>query len=89
MFIEIVGFHLHIHGMRCNSNKWCNNYTNVGRANNSIDCLTEVLGMSFNQAVYSLTGRDVTNMRSSDFPKKQAPQYTSPPRAVQTENLYS
>ena len=41
--------------------------------------------MSFNQAVYSLTGRDVTNMRSSDFPKKQAPQYTSPPRAVQTE----
>ena len=41
--------------------------------------------MSFNQAVYSLTGRDVTNMRSSDFPKKQAPQYTSPPKTVRTE----
>ena len=96
-YFQQSGYHIDRHGdnyyiqefrglcIKPDKNQWYSHYTNVGRTNNSIDCLTEVLGMSFNQAVYSLTGRDVTNMRSSDFPKKQAPQYTSPPRAVQTE----
>lgn len=64
------------------SNAWYHFYTNQGRTNNSIDCLTLVLGRSFKQAVYELTGKDVSNMRSSDYPKKQAPQYTSPPKSL-------
>ena len=60
-------------------NQWYHHYTNVGRTNNSVDCLTLVLHKNFNQAVFELTGRDVTMSKSADFPKKQAPQYTSPP----------
>ncbi len=67
------------------SNAWYHFYTNQGRTNNSIDCLTLILGRSFKQAVYELTGKDVSNMRSSDYPKKQAPQYTSPPPPPKTE----
>lgn len=71
--------------IRPEKNQWYNHYTNTGRTNNSIDCLKLILGKSFNQAVYELTGKDVSNSRSSDYPKKQAPQYTSPPKTVQTE----
>lgn len=71
--------------IRPDRNQWYNHYTNTGRTNNSIDCLTLVLGRSFNQAVYELTGKDVSNMRSSDYPKKQAPQYTAPPKSPKTE----
>lgn len=71
--------------IRPDTNQWYNHYTNTGRTNNSIDCLTLVLGRSFNQAVYELTGKDITNMRSSNYPKKQAPQYTSPPK-IKKEN---
>ena len=63
------------------TNQWYHHYTNVGRTNNSLDCLTLVLGRNFNQAVYELTGQDITSFRSSDFPKKQAPEYTSPPKS--------
>ena len=59
--------------------KWYSHYQKIGRINNSIDCLTELLGKSFNQAVYELTGTDISTARSYDYPKKQAPDYTSPP----------
>lgn len=64
------------------SNQWYHHYTNVGRTNNSVDCLTLVLGRDFKQAVYELTGQDVSAKRSADYPKSQAPQYTSPPRQI-------
>lgn len=60
-------------------NQWYYHYTNTGRTNNSLDCLTLVLGRDFKQAVYELTGHDVTEKRSADFPKSNAPKYTSPP----------
>lgn len=62
------------------TNQWYHHYTNVGRTNNSVDCLTHVLGYDFNQAVYELTGQDITHARSADFPKAQAPQHTTPPK---------
>lgn len=64
------------------SNQWYHHYTNVGRTNNSLDCLTMVVGRDFRQAIYELTGQDVTAKRSSDFPKSQAPRYTAPPRTL-------
>lgn len=67
------------------TNQWFYHYTNVGRTNNSIDCLTMVLDRPFNQAVYELTGEDISKMRSADYPKKQAPAYTSPPKEKNTE----
>ena len=67
------------------TNAWYHHYTGVGRTNNSVDCLTLVLDKSFNQAVFELTGRDVTETRTSDFPKKQAPQFTSPPKTIPPE----
>ncbi len=63
-------------------NQWYHHYINEGRTNNSIDCLTKVLGLDFNQSVFALTGQDITNLRSSEFPKKYAPQYTSPPEKI-------
>lgn len=65
-------------------NQWYNHYTNVGRTGNSIDCLTIVLGRSFNQAVYELTGQDITLKRTVDFPKKQSPDYTAPPKTSES-----
>lgn len=62
------------------TNQWYHHYTKVGRTNNSLDCLTMVVGRDFKQAIYELTGQDVTAKRSADFPKSQAPQYTAPPR---------
>ena len=62
------------------TNQWYHHYTNVGRTNNSLDCLTLVVGRDFKQAIYELTGQDVTAKRSADFPKSHAPQYTAPPR---------
>ncbi|MBR3631180.1 MAG: DUF3991 and TOPRIM domain-containing protein [Oscillospiraceae bacterium] len=63
-------------------NQWYHHYTNVGRTNNSIDCLTHVLGYDFNQAVYELTGQDISTMKAADYPKKLAPQLTSPPKTA-------
>ena len=62
------------------TNQWYDHYTRIGRTNNSIDCLVHVLGYGFNQAVFELTGRDITSEKPTDFPKSQAPQFTSPPK---------
>lgn len=72
---EVVGLCI-----KPDSNQWYSHYAGVGRTNNAIDCLTLMLGKDFNQAVFELTGRDITNERAASFPKEQAPQHTSPPR---------
>lgn len=59
--------------------QWYSHYDGIGRTNNSVDCLTLVLGESFNQAVYELTGNDISAMHSYDYPKTYQPQHTSPP----------
>ena len=68
------------------TNQWYFHYTREGATNNSINCLTKVLGMDFNQAVFSLTGQDISRMRSSDFPKSQRPAMTTPPRMLRRES---
>lgn len=65
--------------IRQDNNQWYNHYTNEGRTNNSVDCLTAVCGRDFRQAVYELTGEDVSLKRSSDYPSEYKPKYTSPP----------
>ena len=64
------------------SNQWYYHYENIGRTNNSIDCLTKVLNMDFNQAVYELTGKDLSHFKAEELPKKQQPQYTAPPTKI-------
>lgn len=58
-----------------NRNQWYHHYTNVGRTNNSIDCLTLVLHKEFKEAVYELTGRDIEQYRMTESnhnnPKQQ------------------
>ena len=61
------------------TNQWYFHYTREGATNNSINCLTRVLGMDFNQAVFSLTGQDISRMRAADFPRAQRPAMTTPP----------
>ena len=68
------------------TNQWYFHYTREGATNNSINCLTKVLGMDFNQAVFSLTGQDISRMRSADFPKAQRPAMTTPPRMQRCES---
>ena len=65
------------------NNQWYYHYENIGRTNNSIDCLTKVLNMDFNQAVYELTGKDISHFKADELPKKQKPQYTSPPTKIE------
>ena len=67
------------------TNQWYFHYTREGATNNSINCLTKVLGMDFNQAVFSLTGQDITMLRSADFPKSVRPAMTTPPRPPRRE----
>ena len=67
------------------TNQWYYHYTREGATNNSINCLTKVLGMDFNQAVFSLTGQDISMMRSADFPKSMRPAMTTPPRPPRRE----
>ena len=67
--------------IRQDNNQWYNHYTNEGRTNNSVDCLTLVCGRDFNQAVYELTGEDISVKRSSEYPAEYKPKYTSPPRS--------
>jgi hypothetical protein len=62
-----------------NTNSWYYHYGGVG-GNNSIDCLVKICGRTFNQAVYELTGKDISTMRSSEYPKIYAPLHTSPPQ---------
>lgn len=73
-------------GLSINPEKrvWYHHYTNVGRTNNSLDCLTEVLGRNFKQAVYELTGVDVAER--SVTPKSFKPRFPrrTPPPVPQT-----
>ena len=48
------------------TNQWYDHYTAKGRTNNAVDCLTLVVGLDFKQAVYELTGQDVTARQPSD-----------------------
>ncbi len=68
------------------SNSWFSHYNGIGRVNNSIDCLTLILDKSFKDAVYELTGQDISNTRSSSYSKKESGEtkkYTS--KATQTQ----
>ena len=60
------------------TNQWYCHSTQVGGVN-AIDCLTKVFGHDFKQAVYELTGRDVSDTSSKSYPKDLRPQFTSPP----------
>ncbi|MGN0585198.1 MAG: DUF3991 domain-containing protein, partial [Ruminococcus sp.] len=60
------------------TNQWYNHYENVGRTNNSIDCLTLVCGRSFNQAVHELTGQDIGATRSASNSKSESPKKITP-----------
>lgn len=64
------------------TNSWFSHYHQVGRVNNSVDCLTIILDKSFKDAVYELTGQDVSRSRSSTaYAKKSVPpvrQYDKP-----------
>ncbi|MBR3025874.1 MAG: DUF3991 domain-containing protein, partial [Oscillospiraceae bacterium] len=69
--------------IRPDNNQWYNHYTNEGRTNNSLDCLTNVCGRDFTQAVFELTGEDISIKRSSEFKNKEhKPRYTSSPLPV-------
>lgn len=67
------------------TNQWFHHYTGQGSTNNSVNCLVWVLGKDFRQAVYELTGQDITHARSDEFPRSQRPQYTAPPRPAKPE----
>ena len=47
------------------SNSWFSHYQGVGKHDNSIDCLTIVLGKDFKEAVYELTGQDISHLQST------------------------
>lgn len=68
-------------------NQWYNHYTNEGRTNNSVDCLTNICGRTFNQAVFELTGKDISNIKSSENKNKYKPEYTSPIRKTESEKI--
>ncbi|MBR1432716.1 DUF3991 and TOPRIM domain-containing protein [Ruminococcus sp.] len=57
------------------TNSWFSHYNQVGRVNNSLDCLTLILDKSFKDAVYELTGQDVSRTRTSNSSSRK----TSPP----------
>lgn len=59
------------------TNQWYHHYIGAGATNNSIDCLIRVLDKDFSQAVYELTGRDISMMRSSEHKKSEKPFITS------------
>lgn len=55
------------------SNSWFSHYQQVGRRNNSIDCLTMILDKTFKEAVYELTGQDISHTHSSERRTEQKP----------------
>lgn len=91
-YFRTSGYQLEQHGVnyyvkeypslciREDNNQWYHHYTSQGRTNNSVDCLTNILGRDFNQAVFELTGEDVTVKSSSDYKSEYKPKYTSPPK---------
>lgn len=54
------------------TNSWFSHYEQVGRVNNSIDCLTIILDKSFKDAVYELTGQDISHTHSSSKSDKKS-----------------
>jgi len=66
-----------------NTGKWYNHYEGIG-GRNAVDCLVKVCEYDFKQAVYELTGRDVTDVSTSEIPQKARPQFTSPPKNSQS-----
>lgn len=70
------------------TNQWYYHYTRAGATNNSVNCLMQVLDMDFNQAVYALTGQDISRLRSSDFARSYRPTMTSPPRSQRPESQH-
>lgn len=69
--------------IKAETNAWFFHYSSKGATNNSIDCLVHVLDKDFRQAVFELTGQDVSLARSSSYPQEQRPRYTAPPRPAQ------
>ena len=67
------------------TSQWFYHYGGFG-GTNAIDCLTKVCEHDFKQAIFELTGTDISSDRSADYPKNQAPQFTSPPKTVSDMN---
>lgn len=83
---ERYGAEIYVHdfpGLCVNqrTNKWFNHYEKIG-GSNAVDCFVKVCGYDFKQAVYELTGRDISDNSSCDYPKKYRPQFTSPPNSA-------
>ena len=68
-----------------NTNKWYYHYGGIG-GNNAVDCLTMVCGHDFKQAVYELTGRDISETPTKSYPKNERPLYTTPPQSKPAED---
>lgn len=77
----LQGLEGHTISINPDSKVWYDHYTGDG-GKNAIDCVMHTFDYNFNQAVYALTGRDITTERSSSFPKEYAPRYTSPPKSA-------
>jgi len=65
------------------TNQWYSFYSNIGRTNNSIDCLVDICGMDFKQAVHALMGQDVTKTPTQSYVKYPYPSRNSPPQLKQ------
>lgn len=62
------------------TNQWYHHYTGQGSTNNSIDCLTKVIGIDFKQAVLELTGQDITHSHSVGSATQSKPRQTELPK---------
>lgn len=60
--------------------KWFDHYGGIG-GRNAVDCLVKVCGHDFKQAVYELTGHDVGESPSANFPQRYKPRHTPPAKS--------
>lgn len=67
------------------SNSWYSHYQGVGRMNNSIDCLTLILDKSFKEAVYELTGQDLSLAYNKNSSNKKKDVQSRPVATPSTE----
>ena len=67
------------------TNQWYYHYEKIG-GTNAVDCLTRVCGHDFKQAVFELTGNDISENTSKIYPKKFQPQFTAPPKNAPAED---
>ena len=67
------------------SNSWYSHYLGVGRHDNSIDCLTRVLDKDFKEAVYELTGQDISHLHSSHSTSERKPTTSEQQAAPKSE----